>query len=276
MEGRGYDPPSLSGRGVFSPQLDLGQGMKRLAGMVRSAAWRAAAACLLTLALATLTGSLACSARLALSLARGWGEATWGGRVLRTAMGAFALLPSLAVGFVVMGTLRGAERFALLRRYVGSKIAPLFALVAVTLCTAMVIIVISVMGGFHSLMSRSMQQLSGDVIVRSGLRGFAHYEGLIAALEKRPEVLAATPVIQTFGLLNLRNRVHTVEVYGVDPAGLDRVVGAVASDSKAGGYRASLYWDRARYEAERAYLRQSSGEGGGEGEKFAFPLPSWW
>ena len=43
-------------------------------------------------------------------------------------------------------------KLLLIRRYLGRKIAPLFAALAVMLCTAMVIIVISVMGGFLDMM----------------------------------------------------------------------------------------------------------------------------
>lgn len=120
----------------------------------------------------------------------------------------------------------------LILRYLRRKLAPLFAAMAVTLCTAMVIIVISVMGGFLELMRDATQRLTGQVTVRADLTGFPGYEELMADIEARPEVAAATSIIRAYGLVNLHNRVMTVEVMGIDGQGLDAVT----------GYRETLYW----------------------------------
>lgn len=149
----------------------------------------------------------------------------------------------VALGVVVFGTLRGAERYMLMIKYLGRKLFPLFAMAGVTLCTAMVIIVISVMGGFLSLMSEAAQKLTGDITLRAGLAGFPHYEEIIAELEKQEEVVAATPLIRTFGLLNLQGDVEPVEVMGIQPEGLDAVV----------GYRGALYWNKQRMQEEREF-----------------------
>jgi lipoprotein-releasing system permease protein len=114
-------------------------------------------------------------------------------------------------------------KLLLILRYLRRKLAPLFAALAVTLCTAMVIIVISVMGGFLQLMRTSAKTLTGDVIVRSDLNGFPHYEELITRLEARPEIDAAAPIIRTFGLANIAGQNFPVEVEGIDPQRMDRV-----------------------------------------------------
>ena len=51
----------------------------------------------------------------------------------------------------------------LTRRYLFSKVMPLLSAAAVMLCTAMVIIVWSVMGGFLSMLLSSGKAMIGDV-----------------------------------------------------------------------------------------------------------------
>lgn len=123
-------------------------------------------------------------------------------------------------------------KLLLIWKYLGRKLAPLFAAMAVTLCTAMVIIVISVMGGFLELMRDAAQRLTGQVTVGSDLWGFPHHGELITEIGKLPEVRAATAIVRSYGLVNLYNRVLTVEVVGIDPAGLDAVT----------DYRRTLHW----------------------------------
>lgn len=124
-------------------------------------------------------------------------------------------------------------------RYLRRKLSPLFAALAVTLCTAMVIIVISVMGGFLRMMQQAVRTLEGDVIIAGDLAGFPHYQQLLHDLEQLPGAQAATALIRAYGLVNLsegqRPSIHTVEVLGIDPPSYDRVV----------QYRQTLHWTRA-------------------------------
>ncbi len=123
-------------------------------------------------------------------------------------------------------------KLLLISKYLRRKLAPLFAAMAVTLCTAMVIIVISVMGGFLQLMRDAAQRLTGQVTISADLWGFPEYEPLLGLLQRLPEVEAATAVTRAYGLVNLHNRVQTVEVVGIDPDGIDAVT----------GYGDTLYW----------------------------------
>ncbi len=131
-------------------------------------------------------------------------------------------------------------------RYLRRKLIPLFALLAVTLCVAMLIIVLSIMGGFHDLLLNAGTKLMGDVRISYGAEGFAHYDPLIEELEALPEVKAATPIIETFGLLKSPGgSTHVVEVLGIRPDSYDR----------ATRYRETIYWTgdklREHYFAER-------------------------
>jgi len=155
-------------------------------------------------------------------------------------------IPGLVV-YTVVGLLSGAERFMLVGKYLRKKKSPLFAAGAVTLCTAMVIIVISIMGGFLSMLRQSAHKLTGDVIVQGGgLSGFAYYDELIERFEADPAVEAATPVITSYGLIRFRFELDDglepyyqskpVSLQGIDPAGMSKVVGLGEGDT--------LYWQR--------------------------------
>ncbi|MEX0655766.1 MAG: FtsX-like permease family protein [Phycisphaeraceae bacterium] len=124
-------------------------------------------------------------------------------------------------------------KLVLILKYLRRKLAPMFAALAVMLCTAMVIIVISVMGGFLELLRDSAQQLTGDVIVTAGsLQGFPDYDDMIDDLEALPEIAAATPVVRGYGLINLLDRTIPVEIEGIRPSEYNRVV----------NYRDTLHW----------------------------------
>lgn len=121
----------------------------------------------------------------------------------------------------------------LTRRYASSKVMPLLAALAVTLCTAMIIVVWSVMGGFLTMLLSSGRVLMGDVLITWPVVGFAHYDDLVSRLEARPEVAAATARVEAYGLMAAPDgNVHLVEALGVDGPGYARVV----------GYEDTIWW----------------------------------
>ena len=91
----------------------------------------------------------------------------------------------------------------LTRRYLTSKIMPLLASLAVMLCTGMVVVVWSVMGGFLSHLIGSGRALQGDAQIEVQGAGFPHYAELQRRLEALPEVEATAPAIVTQALLVL-------------------------------------------------------------------------
>lgn len=121
----------------------------------------------------------------------------------------------------------------LTRRYLTSKVMPLLASLAVVLCTAMVLITWSVMGGFLGRLVNSGRTLVGDVVISWPTSGFAHYEDLITRLEKDPLVAAACPMIETYGQINFESgRSDYVLIKGVDPERFAKVT----------DFRNSLWW----------------------------------
>lgn len=94
----------------------------------------------------------------------------------------------------------------LILKYLRKRRIAWVSLLAVMLCTSMVLIVISVMGGWLRMFKESFHGLSGDVIVEGrSLAGFPHYEEMIGKIKALPEVKAAVPTIHTYGLINIKN-----------------------------------------------------------------------
>lgn len=121
----------------------------------------------------------------------------------------------------------------LTRRYLTSRVMPLLAALAVLLSTAMVVTVWSVMGGFLNTLLESGRSLMGDAMLTYPVRGIPWYSELIADLESDPAVAAATPTIESPGLLKLPDgSVRLVQVIGVEAEGYDRVT----------GYAEALWW----------------------------------
>lgn len=116
-------------------------------------------------------------------------------------------------------------KLLLIHRYLRRKLAPLFAAVAVALCTAMLIVVISVMGGFLDMMKDTAKKLTGDVVIQSGsLSGFEGYEELIERLEADEAVALATPTIEAPALIKIADQSNPIQVIGIRPGDYARIV----------------------------------------------------
>src|ERR1700710_2093834 len=100
------------------------------------------------------------------------------------------MLPALLLMIALWGVLRGPRVISLLIvKYLRKRRIAWVSLIAVTLCTALVLFVISVMGGWLRMFRQSFHGLSGDVlVVGQGLGGFAGYEKMIDRIEALPEV----------------------------------------------------------------------------------------
>jgi lipoprotein-releasing system permease protein len=151
----------------------------------------------------------------------------------------------------------------LTRRYLTSKIMPLLASLAVMLCTTMVLVTWSVMGGFLKVLLDSGRKLVGDVKIEWPNSGFAYYDELIKDLEAdsglsanglsgsglsgngktsprstaasppKGLIVAAAPIIESFGVLGLPDgRTVNVMLKGVEPVSFDRVT----------NYYGTLWW----------------------------------
>ncbi len=161
-------------------------------------------------------------------------------------------------------------KLLLILKYLRRKLAPLFAALAVTLCTAMVIIVISVMGGFLDMLKDSAKSITGDLVIEAafGLRGFPAYDGLTQRLETMDEVAVATPAIRSMGLINFANGPTPVLVHGIDFAGMDAVIGL--QDRAVWGEQDVA--DRTQLIEEMGGYERQGLERGGEAMREALPV----
>ena len=103
-------------------------------------------------------------------------------------------------------------------RYLKSRAIAYFAVLAVALCVAMMLIVISVMNGFLDKIESAAKGLFGDVVMQGALRGIGHYDEFIdEVVAKIPEVQAGSPFIHTLGMVLVPGADNTilVEVAGI-------------------------------------------------------------
>jgi lipoprotein-releasing system permease protein len=124
-------------------------------------------------------------------------------------------------------------KLLLILKYLRKRRIAWVSLVAVMLCTTMVLVVISVMGGWLRMFRQSFHGLSGDIMITSRtLSGFDHYQEMIDRIEKLPGVDAAAPVIRTFGLMRINGTSpDAVQVMGYP---IDQIV-------KINGFKESLH-----------------------------------
>ena len=108
-------------------------------------------------------------------------------------------------------------KLLLILKYLRRRRIAWVSLAAVTLCTAMVIVVISIMGGWLRMYETSARGMTGDVVIKSpGLSGFPYYEEMVRRIEALPYAEAAVPQIKTMGLVNIYGqKTEGVQVYGV-------------------------------------------------------------
>ena len=107
-------------------------------------------------------------------------------------------------------------KLLLILRYLRKRRIAWVSLGAVMLCTTMVLVVISIMGGWLRSFEGKARELSGDLVISGGsLGGFAYYQDVIGKLKDVGEVEAAVPVIQCFGMLSIgRDTTKGVQVLG--------------------------------------------------------------
>ena len=99
-----------------------------------------------------------------------------------------------------------------------------FSVGAVTLCVAMMVIVISVMGGFVDSIRDRANSLLGDLVLDGSMQGFPFYEEFIAEVKKlrdektgEPLVVEATPLIYSYGILQVPalSKTKAVRIWGI-------------------------------------------------------------
>lgn len=110
-------------------------------------------------------------------------------------------------------------KFFLTIRYLRKARIAYLAIAAVTLCVAMVLTVLSVMGGWLDQVKKSARGMLGDVVIENGWQaGFPLYQEFLDDVSKWSEVARATPVVYTYGLVRFpdwNGRSDTVRIVGL-------------------------------------------------------------
>lgn len=111
-------------------------------------------------------------------------------------------------------------KWFLATRYLHTKLIAVFGIISVSLCVAMVLVVISVMGGFLDNLRERSRGLLADIILDVGtMQGWPYYEEFATHLRERmPETVeTTTPVIYSYGLLRVPSLSATkpVQVFGI-------------------------------------------------------------
>lgn len=122
-------------------------------------------------------------------------------------------------------------------RYLRKRRIAYFAIAAVTLCVAMVLIVMSIMGGWLEQVKLRARGLLGDIIIdNAAYSGFPLYQELIDEISAWPEIVKATPVIYTYGLY---------EFQGTSRNGMVRVVGIRLDEVyNVNAFKESLFYEK--------------------------------
>jgi len=117
-------------------------------------------------------------------------------------------------------------------RYLVKKRITLLAVLAVALCVFVVIVVMTVLSGLTSGIKDKYHSFIGDCVVGSkSLVGFVYYEEFLDRLESAEFVQAASPVIKSPVLVNVKmsaDRMYTNrmgQLMGIDPIRHSRVTG---------------------------------------------------
>ncbi len=97
-------------------------------------------------------------------------------------------------------------------RYLHTKLIAFFGIASVTLCVAMVLVVMSVMGGFLDTIRERSRGLHSEIVLDTGtLQGFPYYEEFQQYLQDNHKdvVSVTTPVIYTYGIFRVPATTYT-------------------------------------------------------------------
>jgi len=119
-------------------------------------------------------------------------------------------------------------KFILAFRYMFRKRISYLALLAVSLCVFIVVVVMTVMTGLVDDFKRKNHEFVGDCVVATeSLVGFGQYEDFVKILEGCDFVQAVSAVIRSYGLVSPggSGQCVGVEIMGIDPVRHSQVTG---------------------------------------------------
>ncbi|UCE61690.1 MAG: ABC transporter permease [Phycisphaerales bacterium] len=152
-------------------------------------------------------------------------------------------------------------------RYLHTKLIAFFAIASVTLCVAMVLVVMSVMGGFLDTIRARSRGLHSEIVLEGwSLQGFPYYQEFGDYLQENLSdvVKVSTPAIYTYGIFRVPATTYTkpARVFGIR---LDEYV-------QVNDFGDGLYYNR--YYPGSTTLAPQSMPVAGFDESGAFKLPA--
>lgn len=122
-------------------------------------------------------------------------------------------------------------------RYFLKRPISILAVVAVTLCVFIVIVVMTIMNGLVRDFKQKNHDFAGDCVVETdSLVGFGYYEEFLERLKSQPDIRAVSPVARGVGLLSQPGSDWNI---GIEVCGIDPVV-----HSEATGFAQTLYYHK--------------------------------
>jgi lipoprotein-releasing system permease protein len=111
-------------------------------------------------------------------------------------------------------------KLLLVGKYLRTRVTAILAMLSVTLCVALVLIVVSVMGGFLETLKQHSRGLLSDLVVGTQtLLGFPHYQEFIDHIEEKyaDQIELASPVIYNYGVIRVGDTSFTkvAQVVGI-------------------------------------------------------------
>lgn len=103
-------------------------------------------------------------------------------------------------------------KWFLAARYLHTKLIALLGVASVMLCVAMVLVVMSVMGGFLDTVRSRARRMHSEIVLEGGsLQGFPYYEEFSDYLaEELPDVVRlSTPALYTYGIFRIPANTYT-------------------------------------------------------------------
>lgn len=116
-------------------------------------------------------------------------------------------------------------KLLLILKYLRKRRLAWWSVLAVALCVTMVLVVMSIMGGWIEMFQESFHGLNGDITIRgTKFQGMPYYQEIIGRMKaEMPELKDAAPVVSAYGVVAIgvapggQQRENGIEVLGYPP-----------------------------------------------------------
>ncbi len=122
------------------------------------------------------------------------------------------------------------------KKYKGVSVNTAISIGGVAVGVMALLVVLSVMSGFHQDLQRKILGANAHIIVRDFKGSFSNYEGVAATLKQNREILSQAPFVIGQVMVSFGNRAHGVFIRGIDPE-IESKTTDILSHIKEGDFR---------------------------------------